>query len=144
MRRGRKSVLTLHQKCAVGGECERLWRALAEQQSLAKHRQQPHQRDVKNEQAKLQAVPVASRDFRVWRDARKRASSEIEEILSEAGTARLTTIRAKRPYGKRTQIRKAAIRWCAARHGKTITERHAQDCWDAFSAMMKRLAYEGT
>ncbi|WP_144030569.1 hypothetical protein [Bradyrhizobium japonicum] len=121
-----------------------MWRDLAEQQALADHRQQPHQRDVKNEQGKLQAVPVASRDFRVWRDARKRASSEIEEILSEAGAARLAVIQVKRPYGKRNEILKAAISWCAATYGKTIIERHAQECWDAFSAMTKRLAHQRT
>jgi hypothetical protein len=49
--RGRKPVLTLFEKLAVGGECERLWQALAEQQAMARYRNRPNLRDVKKLQA---------------------------------------------------------------------------------------------
>jgi len=139
--RGRKPVLTLFEKWAVGGECERLWQALAEQQTMATHRAQPHLRDVKKIQSEFASVPVASRSSRVWRDAVRQASSEIAEIFSDVETQ---PIRVKRPYGKRIEILDAAIEWCAATYGKTISRRRARDCWDTFSAMMKRLEREPT
>ena len=139
--RGRKPVLTLFEKLAVGGECERLWQALAEQQAMARYRNRPNLRDVKKIQSDLASVPVASRGHRVWQDTRRRASSEIAEIFSDIETQ---PIRVRRPYGKRTEILDAAIEWCAATVGKTISRRRAQDCWDTFSAMTKRLEREPT
>jgi hypothetical protein len=137
--RGRKPILTPREKLVVGGECERLWQALAEQQAMATHRARPHLRDVKKIQAELASAPVASRSSRVWRDTVRQASSDIAEIFSDVETQ---PIRLKRPYGKRNEILDAAIEWCAATYGKTISRRRAQDCWDTFSAMMKRLERE--
>jgi len=141
MGRGRKPVLTLHEKVAVGGECERLLQVDAEQQAMATHRTQPHLRDVKKIQSQFASVPVASRNSRIWRDAVRHARSEIAEILSDVETQ---PIRVKRPYGKRIEILDAAIEWCAATYGKTISRRRAQDCRETFSAMMKRLEREPT
>ncbi|WP_143274212.1 hypothetical protein [Bradyrhizobium canariense] len=144
MGRGRKPILSWVEKLTVGGECNRLWWELADQQAKAKHWSQPHQRLVKKQQSDLVAAPVDVRDHKVWKDGVRRASAEIAEILSEAGAARLTVIHLKRPYGKRTEILDAAIRWCAAKYGKTISQRRAQDCWDEYSATMKRLQSEPT
>jgi hypothetical protein len=110
--RGRKPVLTLFEKLAVGGECERLWQALAEQQAMARYRNRPNLRDVKKIQSDLASVPVASRGHRVWQDTRRRASSEIVEIFSDIETQ---PIRARRPYRKRTEILDAAIKCGVAR-----------------------------
>jgi hypothetical protein len=139
--RGRKSVLTLFEKLAVGGECERLLQVRAEQQAMATHRAQPHLRDVKKIQSEFASVPVASRSSRVWQDAIRYARSEIAEILSDVETR---PIRLKRQYGKRNEILDAAIEWCAATYGKTISRRRAQDCRDTFAAMMRRREREPT
>ena len=141
MGRGRKPVLTRVEKLAVGGECRRLQQELADRKAMTGYRSRPCLRDVKKLQSELASVPVASRDSRVWRDAVRQASSEIEEIFSDVETQ---PIRVKRPYGKRIEILDAAIKWCAATYGKTISIRRAQDCWDTFSAAMKRLEREPT
>jgi hypothetical protein len=137
MGRGRKPILKPFEKLAVGGECARLLQVDAEQQATATRRAQPHLRDVKKIQSEFASVPVASRSSRVWQDAVR--ACEIAEILSDVETR---PIRSKRPYGKRNEILDAAIEWCAATYGKRISRRRAQDCRDAFSAMMKRLQRE--
>ena len=137
--RGRKSVLELFQKLAVGGECARLSRAFSEQEAMKKHRSRPDLRDVKKIQSDLASVSLASRNSRVYQDEVRRASAEITEIFSNVQPQ---PIRMKRPYRKRVEILDAAIKWCEATYGKTITQRRAQDCWDTFSAMMKRLERE--
>lgn len=141
MGRGRKPILTWSEKLAVGGECNRLWCALSEQRALAEYRARPNLVDVKKFQSELALVPVDVRNSRVHRDALRQTSSDIADILSGVETQ---PIRMKRPYGKRTEILDAAIRWCAAKYRKPIGRRRAQDCWDAFSAMMKRLEREPT
>jgi hypothetical protein len=141
MGRGRKPILTQFEKWAVGGECARLSRVIAEEQAMIKYRTRPNLRDVKKLQSDLASVPVASRGSRVYRDEVRRASSEIAEIFSDIETQ---PIRVRRPYGKQTEILDAAIEWCAATLSKRISRRRARDCWDAFSAMTKRLEREPT
>jgi len=140
MRRGRKPVLTLSEKLAVGGECACIRQALTDQQTATtKYRTRPYLRDVRKIQSELAAVPLASRGSRVYRDAVRQASSDITEIFSDVETQ---PIRVRRPYGKRTEILDAAIKWCVTTYSKPISRRRAQDCWDAFSAVMKRLERE--
>lgn len=141
MGRGRKPILTWFEKLAVGGECERLWKALAEQQATAIRHARPHLCEVRKNQAILAAVALASRETRVWRDGARQISSEIADIFSDV---EIQPIRLKRPYGKRSEILEAAIKWCATTYSKPISQRRAQDCWDAFSATMKRLEREPT
>ena|SRR5674476_50388 len=141
MGRGRKPVLTLFEKLAVGGECQRLWHDLAEKEAMATRQTRPDLQDVRKIQSDLTSVPVAVRSSRVWKDAVRQASFEIADILSNVETQ---PIRSKRPYGKRIEILDAAIEWCAATYGKTISRRRAQDCWDTFSATMKRREREST
>jgi hypothetical protein len=108
---------------------------------MAEYRARPNLVDVKKFQSELVSVRVDVRNSLVHRNAFRQASSDIADIFSNIETQ---PIRMKRPYGKRTEILDAAIEWCAATYGKTIGRRRAQDCWDAFSAMMKRLALEPT
>jgi hypothetical protein len=136
-----KPILSLIEKWAVGGECNRLWCALSEQRAMAEYRARPNLVDAKKLQSELVSVPVDVRNSRVHRDAFRQASSDIADIFSNIETQ---PIRMKRPYGKRTEILDAAIRWCAANYSKPISRRRAQDCWDAFSAVMKRREREPT
>jgi hypothetical protein len=108
---------------------------------MKEYRARPCLRDVKQIQSQLASVPVADRTSRVYRDEVRRASSEIAEIFSDIKTQ---PIRMTRPYGKRTEILDAAIKWCAAKYSKSISRRRAQDCWDTFSATIKRLRAEPT
>jgi hypothetical protein len=142
MGRGRKPVLTRVEKLAVGGECARVSRALSDQNAMSEYRNRPGLlRDVKKIQSHLALIPVASRGSRVRRDEMRQASSDIAEIFSDVETQ---PIRLKRPYGKRNKILDAAIEWCATTYSKPISRRRAQDCWDAFSAITKRLEREPT
>jgi hypothetical protein len=134
---GRKPVLTFQQMAAVGGECERIWRDRAEQAAMKEYDRRPYLQDVRKLQSELTAVPPAARRERVWRDTMKANSADISEILREASPE---PVRVKRPYGARREVLDEASAWCASTYGITITRRRAQDCWDKFSAIEKRLA----
>jgi len=134
---GRKPVLTFQQMVAVGGECERIWQHRAEQAAIKEYEARAYLQDVRKLQDQLIAAPVASRRERVWKDTLKFNSADISEMLREANP---DPIRVKRPYGARGEVLDEAIKWCASTYGITITRRRAQDCWDKFSAIEKRLA----
>jgi hypothetical protein len=140
-RRGRKPILTWFEKLAVGGECNRLRCALSWQRAMAEYQGRPNLVDVKKFQSELALVPVGVRNSRVHRDAFRQTSSDIADIFSDIETQPICM---KRPYGKRTEILDAAIKWCAANYSKPISRRRAQDCWDTFSAVTKRLERERT
>jgi hypothetical protein len=129
---GRKADLTHLQMLAVGGECARMWRERAESAAMAEYHARAHLRDVRNIQEKLTSTPVADHQ-----DARAASSADISEILSEVP---IRPIQIKRPYGQRREVREAAVRWCAATYGITITPRRAQACWDEFAELEKRIS----
>jgi hypothetical protein len=122
---------------AVGGECERIWQRRAEQAAIREYESRPYLQDVRKLQDELIAAPVASRRERIWRDTLKVNSADISEILREA---KPSPVRVKRPYSARREVLDEATKWCASAYGITITCRRAQDCWDKFSAIEKRLA----
>jgi hypothetical protein len=134
---GRRPVLTFQQMVGVGGECMRIWRDRAEQEAMKEYESRPYLQDVRKLQRELTAVLAASRRERVWKDALRVNSADISEMLREATP---DPIRVKRPYGAHGEVLDEAIKWCALTHGITITRRRAQDCWDKFSAIEKRLA----
>lgn len=133
---GRRPELTNLQMLAVGGECARIWSELAERSAMAEYHARPCFEDVRPIQERLNSVPVADRALPVNQYWAWTERAEISEILSYTD---VTPIRIKRPYGARAKVLDAAIEWCIARYGKTITQRRAQACWDAFSATEKRL-----
>ena len=133
---GRRPTLTPQQMMAIGGECERIWRARADRDALAEYETRPYLQDVRPLQAELKSVPIPSRGERIWRDTVRATSADISEILREA---KPEPIRVKRPYAARSLVLDEAIKWCTSKYGIAITHRRAQDCWDTFSAIEKRL-----
>jgi hypothetical protein len=120
----------------VGGECARIWSELAERAGMAEYHARPYLQDVRPIQERFASVPVASRKTRVHQDSVRTEGADISEILSGA---EIEPIRIKRPYGSRTAVLDAAIKWCTAAYGKTITRRRARACWDTMSATEKRI-----
>jgi hypothetical protein len=133
---GRTPVLTELQMVGVGGECARLWSELAERAGMAEYHARPYLQDVRQIQEGFALVPVASRQHRVHQNSVRTEGADISEMLSNA---KVEPVRIKRPYGLHTEVLDAAIKWCAATYGRTITQRRAQACWDTFSATEKRI-----
>jgi hypothetical protein len=115
---GRKQVLTYMQKFLVGATCEELWQQLEEQKARAEHRNQPHVKRIREEQAQIIRFRRYSPIIR--ETIREVFSEDFDEILDDARRdagrptpkfKRLVPLSTKRPYGKREQVEREAIRW---------------------------------
>jgi hypothetical protein len=137
---GRKPVLTSMQMVLLGLTCEALWCRLRERKARAQYRNQPHVKDIRQEQARTNLIPVRLRGHYSSRDTRRDVSENINDTLDNhrraAGHApsksRFVSIPHRRPYGKREWVKRVVIRWYHRTHGIVVSPRRIQDCWEKY------------
>lgn len=134
---GRPAALTFKQMIAVGGECERIWLALAQDLADQKYEAQPFVMDLRKEQAAFQSTPISKR--RAWRAGLKDFSDGIKDILLDAHERGLTKFITARPYRTKNTVKDAGVTWCHERYGIKITRRRAQECWVIFRELQEKL-----
>lgn len=125
---GRRQVLSLLQRIAVGGECERLWRALAEKSAVDRYENQPETIALRIEQRRTDLIPVRLR--RRSQESLADIRADIEDVLD--GRSRFVSIPVKRPKGLRADVIRKAIGWCRRKYRIDITSRRAEACWKEY------------
>ncbi len=138
-KQGRKRVLAFDQMILVGAACEKLWHQLMTRKALAEYFNQPHVRDIRQEQARTELIPLRVR--RHSRASIRDVSERIDEILDDARPVvsqpttsfkRVWSIPLKRPKGKRELVKRVVIRWYRCTQGIVISPRRVQDCWEEY------------
>jgi hypothetical protein len=129
---GRKSALSTFEALQLGEWCEYQWSKTAEDQALERH--------TKSTRTTLQIRDVQDSAALVGRLARKHGMPEqiTEDIDHLTGGDRVVSIPLKRPYGAKAKVIAAAIKWCKAEYGQTITVSKATECWKAYKRFQRR------
>src|SRR5215217_2999657 len=107
---GRKQSLSFWERMEIGSLCEAKWSAMSESAALSAYERQPHIIDVREEQRRLNAIPVKLRSDQEPSPACKRptelltvaetineVSQEIDAVLSSAGASRYSSLPIRRP-----------------------------------------------
>jgi hypothetical protein len=116
------------------------------QKALAEYRNQPHVKDIRQEQARTDLIPRPLRGRRQSQTSIREVSENIDEILDArraAGHAtpsfkRVWSIPLKRPKGKREHVKRVVIRWYRCTHGIVVGPRRIQDCWEEYRRFLIR------
>lgn len=135
---GRKPVLDIMARLAVGAHCERLWRdeqALSAERAIAKATS-----NVRVEWKKAASIPISKRGSWLRSDAYRDFKDDVELAIREQlgtpdddeDTPRILRIDVPRPKGKRDAIIKHVATQESATRGTEIAESMVRNCWKEF------------
>jgi hypothetical protein len=131
----------------VGATCEELWLWPKQRKASAEYHNQPHVKDIRQEQARTHLIPIPLRGRRHSRASIREVSENIDEILDDARRAaghatpsfkRVESIPRKRPKGKRELVKRYVIRWYRRTHGIVLSPRRIQACWEEYRRSFPR------
>jgi hypothetical protein len=145
---GRKPALSFFQEIAVGGECERLWLALADRKALAQHDRQIRALGIRDEQGRLNRIPLPLR--KMPQEEKRGDGLTVSETLAEVSqeidialaAGRLVSIPLKRPRSSHAKIIARVIEWCVQNYSIKITTRRTEHCWKKFRSLERQLRTE--
>jgi hypothetical protein len=132
---GRRPTLTYMERIAVGAAAERLWRA-----------ERKKEMDTAYEAAH-RTVAVERRKARGARDRGEPLDPDHEDNVlfalatdqygegSDDEPSRVVTVKGKRPWGKRDQIKERVAAAATNHYRRAITSRMVDKCWKDFRAL---------
>jgi len=142
----------------IGSLCEAKWSAISEAAAWSAYERQPHIEDIREEQGRLNAIPVKMRSRQNSAPASakqtdrlsvgetiREASQEIDAVLSSAGASRYSSIPIRRPQRAKEGILEEVLESIGrVIPEKTVTKRMVKKCWDEFRSVQARMKSELT
>jgi hypothetical protein len=129
---------------AIGSTCEELWQRFSKRKAWAEYRNQPHVKNIRQEQALL--MPFRRSSPTIRETIREFVSEEIGEILDDARHdagvptpkfKRLVSIPLRRPKGKRDWVKRVVARWARRAHRIAVSPRRVEDCWKEYRKFVR-------
>jgi hypothetical protein len=151
-RAGRKQSLSFEARMVIGSLCEEKWSAKSEAAARLEHRSGPYISDIREEQNRLNIIPVKSRSDKNSSPKCKstellsvpetidEVSQEIEAILKDNGALRFSSTPVRRPQGAKEGLLEEVVDSMITR--QAITKRMVKKCWDEFRSVQERLKLE--
>ena len=153
-RAGRKQSLSFGARMEIGSLCEEKWCAKSEAAAWSEYESRPYISDIREEQNRLNAIPVKSRsDKNTSPDSKStellsvperidEVSQEIDAILKDNGASRFASIPVRRLQGVKEGLLGEVAESIGRIAGNKITKRMVKKCWDEFRAVQRRLKSE--
>jgi hypothetical protein len=151
---GRKQSLSFAERMEIGSLCEAKWSAMSEASSLSDYESQPHINDVREEQSRLNIIPVKSRsdqqslpeskstELLTVTETIDEVSQEIDALLEAAVASRFSSNPIRRPQGVKEGLLEEVVESIGSIAGKKITKRMVKKCWDEFRSVQTRIRSE--
>ena len=137
----------------IGSLCEVKWSEMSEAAAWSAYENQPYVHDIREEQARLNAIPIklrsdgraserGSADDLSVTETINEVSQEIDIVLKDNEASRFSSIQPRRPQGEKERLLQEIAGSFGALEGQPITKRMVKTCWDEFRSVQERIKSE--